>query len=82
MQKIASAKKICKSLRYRGFHEKGTHNYLCTQGRYIVSIERVHTSSTFYMKSALSKLRESSKISPLWYTNLNGTISQKKRLYE
>ena len=38
---------------YRGFHEKGTHSYLCPQGQ-IVSIEQVYTPSTFYMKSAVS----------------------------
>ena len=38
---------------YREFHEKGTPSYLCLRDRQIVSIGRVYTPSTFYMKSAV-----------------------------
>ena len=43
--------------RYQVFHEKGTFSYLCALGidMQIISIARVYTTSTFYMKSAVVK---------------------------
>ena len=54
-REIAMYKGSRNNVIYRGFHEKGTLSYLCPWDRQIVSIERVYTPSTFYMKSAVEE---------------------------